>query len=114
MTPYVHSWLRAFVFTQIVEVPIYMQVLPGSRWKAATIGFGASAITHPFVWFVFPRLLPHRFVLMATAAELFAFVVEALYLCIWLKPWKALAASFVANSASLGLGLLSRRLFDVP
>ena len=102
------------MFTQLVEVPIYLQVLPGNRWKAGLVAFGASALTHPVVWFVFPRLLPHHYLGMATIAELFAVGVEALYLCVWLKPWKALAASLVANGASLGLGLLSRHLFGLP
>jgi hypothetical protein len=37
------AWLQAFVFTQIVEVPIYMRSMRCSVWAA----FGASAITHP-------------------------------------------------------------------
>lgn len=114
MTPHVYAWLRSFVFTQVVEVPIYMQVLPGNRWRAGLIAFGASALTHPVVWFVFPVLLHQSWTRVTTFAELFAVGVEALYLCVWLKPWKATAASLVANGASLGLALLSRHLFGVP
>lgn len=66
-------WLRAFAFTQIVEAPVYRRAL-GVSWIAA---LGASAITHPFVWFVFPRLGSSWLVRTATS-EIFAWLVEAL------------------------------------
>ena len=75
MTAYVGAWVRAFVFTRIIEVPIYMQGVPGPRWKAALIGFGASALTHPVVWFGFPRW-GHPCWRMVFVAEVFAVVVE--------------------------------------
>jgi hypothetical protein len=49
---YLLAWLRAFLFTQLVEMPVYLVLLPVSRARA----FAASAVTHPFVWFVFPLL----------------------------------------------------------
>ena len=45
-------WAFAFLFTQVVEIPIYMRGLRVGPVKA----FGASAITHPVVWFVIPHL----------------------------------------------------------
>ena len=45
-------WAFAFVFTQIIEVPIYMRGLRVGPLKA----FGASALTHRVVWFVIPAL----------------------------------------------------------
>jgi hypothetical protein len=113
LSHYTWMWLRAFIFTQVVEIPIYLEVLPGKRWKAGLIAFGASAITHPFVWFVFPRLIPGYWA-SVTVSEIFAVVVEAAYLTVWLKPGRATAASLVANGASFGLGLLSRHLFGAP
>jgi hypothetical protein len=102
------AWLAAFVFTQIVEIPIYRRALDGRFWVA----FGASAITHPVVWFLFP-LLPLPYLAYTAAAEVFAVVVEALYLrAFGLK--NALAWSLLANGASLSLGLLSRYLFGMP
>jgi hypothetical protein len=105
------AWLRAFVFTQLVEVPIYMRATRASL----PVAFGASALTHPIVWFVFfsPRWnasYETRFV----AAELFAWLAEAAYFrFLWKKP-RALLWSLCANAASLGLGLLSRHWFGVP
>jgi hypothetical protein len=104
-------WLRAFLFTQIVEMPIYVRGLRCS-WVAA---FGASAVTHPLVWFVFfsPRWQAD-YATKLVAAELFAWLAEAAYFrLLWRRP-RALLWSLLANAASLGLGLLSRRLFGTP
>ena len=53
------DWAEAFWFTQAFEMPVYLVALylyrPELRWYTrAVIAFGASAITHPFVWFFFP------------------------------------------------------------
>jgi len=110
-------WLSAFVFTQLVEIPIYR------RWFGASvpIAFGASAITHPIVWLVFlhwGRRLGFSFTSRAVAAELFAFVVEAVYFAVVLRPRpgfaRAFGGSLVANGASLGLGFVAQALFHWP
>ena len=102
------AWLWGFLFTQIVEIPIYAWPLRGR----VGVAFTASAITHPIVWFVFPRLI-QPYVPMVLAAELFAVVVET----VWLRRFgvrHALLWSLAANGASVGLGFLSRALFGVP
>jgi hypothetical protein len=126
-------WLLAFLFTQAVEVPIYARALAGTRWArhALLIAFGASAITHPIVWFVIPHLwsdlylallAPHpalhlartaHYVGMAILAETFAVAVEAIYLRRF-GPRRALVWSLAANGASVTLGLLSRAAFGLP
>ena len=103
------AWLLAFAFTQVVEVPIYRRALGGRT----LVAFGASALTHPIVWFVFPELPLPGYVAMVVAAETFAWLVEAA----WLRAFgleRALAWSAIANAASLGLGLASRAAFGVP
>ncbi len=117
-------WLLAFAFTQLVEVPIYRRALDGRT----LVAFGASTITHPVVWFVFPwlfaRFVPLGFApgehgqfwhywTMVAAAETFAVGVEALWLAAFGLP-RALLWSLLANASSLGLGLLSRWLFGYP
>jgi len=113
------GWLVAFVFTQIVEVPIYLWALERAhgRQKRARdlfVAFAASTITHPVVWFVFPRLFPvNAYVTMLACAEAFAVVVEA----VWLRAFgvrRALFWSLAANATSLGLGLISRALLGAP
>jgi hypothetical protein len=105
------AWLRAFLFTQLIEVPIYMRGLRCSP----LVAFGASALTHPVVWFVFfsPRW-PIGYLPKLIAAELFAWLVEGAYFRLAFGKTRAWRWSLVANAASLTLGLLSRRLFGAP
>ncbi len=104
-------WLYAFVYTQVIEMPIYRRGL-GVKWPVA---FGASALTHPIVWFVFP-LLPLPWWPMIALAEAFAVAAEALYF--WMLGsrggFRALKWSLIANGASFGLGLLSTWVFGWP
>jgi hypothetical protein len=108
--PYFHAWLWAFLFTQMVEVPIYV-VGPRVGLLAA---FGASAITHPLLWFViFPYLhLPYLW--LVVVGESFAWSVEAAYLALACRRRRAWLWSAIANGASLGAGMLSRHLFGMP
>lgn len=104
------GWAVAFFFTQLFEMPIY--------WRAARslrVGFFASAITHPIVWFVFPELmeLGVGYVPMVVLAELFAVVVEGAWLRFNGVP-RALLWSFAANGFSLSCGLALRALFGFP
>jgi len=115
-TAYLLGWVRAFLFTELVETPIYWRFGRVRWWRA----FLPSAITHPFVWFVFPLLstmLGASWTLAMIFAELFAWWVEALFLYMT-KPrvplLHAVLLSLGANAASLGLGLLSRQLTGYP
>jgi hypothetical protein len=111
MAPYVLAWLRAFVFTQLVEMPIYRRAF-GSTWLVA---FGASALTHPIVWFgVFHPRVPLGYAEKLVLAELFAWLAEAAYFRALLGPRRALAWSLVANAASALLGWGCRALFGLP
>jgi hypothetical protein len=107
----VEAWLRAFIFTQLIEVPIYARGLRCGIPAA----FGASALTHPIVWFViFHPRWQAGYGTKLIVAELFAWLAEAAYFrLVWRRP-RALLWALVANAASLGLGLLSRRLFGGP
>lgn len=114
-------WLFAFVFTQLVECPLYWSAMDDREWsnrKKLLIAFGASAITHPFVWFGFPLLWAVTGRIggywgMVAAAETFAVVVEGVYL--WrLGVRNALLWSLGANAASVTMGFVSRWLFGLP
>lgn len=101
------AWLRAFVFTQIIEVPIYRRALDGRT----AVAFGASLITHPIVWLASRPLTPLLGIWTYIAlAELFAWLVEAAYMrAFGLK--RALMWSAIANGASFGLGTVAHFLF---
>jgi hypothetical protein len=113
------AWLAAFIFTELVEVPIYWLGVPCSL----LVAFGASAITHPIVWFgFFTPLWRATYLTKAICAELFAWLAESIYLRFAARGPKgaritlprALGWSLIANTSSLGLGILSRHLFGVP
>lgn len=113
-------WLEAFLFTQAVEIPIWVVALlravrrdagPGVADRptvlhAILIAFGASAITHPIVWFGFKLLTPFiGYWPMVACAETFAVVAEALYMR-GEGVRRAYLWSVAANGASFGLGVL--------
>jgi ABC-type Co2+ transport system permease subunit len=124
MTPEIRAWLGAFAFTQAIEMPIWTYALARQRrlaadeepwplWLCVAVAFGASAVTHPVVWFVIPRWAPGGYVAMVVQAEAFAVLVEAGYTGL-LGLRRSLAWSLLANAASAGLGLLSREVFGWP
>ncbi|APR78743.1 Hypothetical protein A7982_04090 [Minicystis rosea] len=127
MSPATLAWLSAFLFTQAVEVPVYFVALGRAcstdasapiddRPARIAAAFGASLITHPIVWFVFPRLPFRSYEGMVVGAETFAIVAEGLYFALlgampirWAFLW-----SLGANLTSVTLGLTSRSLFGWP
>jgi len=121
VTNRVLAWLAAFVFTQVVEMPIWTYALrtrtkPDERmelWACIAVAFGASAFTHPIVWFVFPQIAPGSYWAQVAQCEAFAVLAEAAYMSFLGLP-SALAWSILANGASAGLGLLSRATLGFP
>ncbi len=109
-TAYVQAWLIAFVFTELVEVPIYSVGLRVGILPA----LGASAITHPLLWFVFFPHVDLSYRAKLVSSELLVFLVEAAYFAFLFRRKRALLWSALANGASLGLGMLSRSLFGIP
>lgn len=129
---YFHAWLSAFAFTQALEVPIYVVGLGRDRaggppgWPARVgLAFLASAVTHPCVWYVIPRIFyspwfdgladawpaldERRYEVFFFVAEAFAVVVEARLLraC---GLSRALLWALLANGTSAGLGFMARVL----
>lgn len=110
---YVLRWLMAFVFTELVETGIYVQAF-GDRplRERLAIGLGASAITHPAVWFVIPevcRSLGLSWWPTVAVAETFAVLVEAG----WLHAFglrRGFFWSLAANGTSFTLGLFGYAL----
>lgn len=128
---YLRLWFAAFLFTQLVEVPVYRWALGryGTRgphpFTRTVLAFAPSTLTHPVVWFVFPAHWPPAwgdYAGMVAGAEAFAVLAEALFLYALpcprlprLSPMlSALALSLLANGLSYGLGELCRASFGVP
>ena len=106
-------WAQAFLFTQLVEVPIYRMGLRCSFWRA----FGASAITHPLVWLAVVESGWHAsWTVRSACGETFAVVVEAIWFAVPVGgvgygARRGALWSLIANAASFLLGLLAYRLF---
>ena len=53
------TWIMAFSLTQVLEITaalIFWTDKKVSWLRKVSIVFGASLITHPMVWFVFPQI----------------------------------------------------------
>lgn len=110
---YLLAWIRALLLTQLVEAPIYRRSL-GLGWGRALV---PSLVTHPFVWFAFPRLgeLGVPYAAWVAVAEVTVWLAEAAMLRALTHPRtsssRALVVSLAGNGASLGLGLAADALF---
>lgn len=104
------SWLRAFLFTLAVEVPIFVLMVRGEvpAWRAALAGAAGTCVTHPALWFLWSQIIADYTLYIVTGEALVA-SIEAASFFVLARPssfWTAIAASFLANGASYGLGLL--------
>jgi hypothetical protein len=98
-------WATAFAFTQIVEIPISS---PGSIRRRSE-AFGASAITHPIVWWVCAESgWRASWTTRTVVGELFAVIVEALYFGVTYGLRRGAIWSLIANGVSFGLVLEHR------
>ena len=113
MQAYVASWAVAFAVTQAVEAPIYARAIGAPYRRAFAIGFGASLLTHPPLWFVIPRYVEWGPTTWAVS-EVAVTLVEAAWL--WTmgaadrSPTRVLGLAVIANGASILVGE-SLRLF---
>ena len=122
MSHYEQLWLIAFIKTQLIEVTTgILSLLIYSRYKRnysnilkyGAVIFIASAITHPLLWFVFPkwrRQLGMSYKEYVLYGELLIFMIEGLWYMIMLKPvqkrlFAALAISLFLNSFSYLAGV---------
>ena len=107
-------WLRSFLFTLAVEIPVYVVVSRGQvrPRKAALAGALCSCVTHPLLWFVWREFFTD-YKTYVISGELLVGVVESLIFFAVARPVtlpRAISASFLANAASYGLGHLLHKL----
>lgn len=109
--PTPHAWLIAFLATVAVEGPLVVALTRGHpmpAWRRALIAIFAQLLTHPLVWFVFPRLVGLTGRSSLALSELWAWLAEAAFYAVvlpGLSPARALAVSALANAASILVGL---------
>jgi len=104
-------WIRAFVLTALIEIPIVVALTRGTAfpaWRRAAIAFFGQIATHPAVWFIFPSIVGLSGRQATLLSELWACLAEACLYAVALpgvRPLRALGVSAIANGASYGLGL---------
>lgn len=102
----------AFLVTAAVEAPIVVALTrghPTSAWRRALMAIFAQLVTHPLVWFVFPRLVGLTGGSSLVLSELWAWLAEAAFYMVvlpGLSPARAIGTSAVANAASILVGLV--------
>ena len=121
--PKVVRWVFSFAFTLAVEVPIFIALarlfckkeIP--IWRAALAGAVGTCLTHPnlwYTWFYLMRDVWHQpYWVYIFSGELLVSVIESFTFYAIARPIRlsqAIAASFLANAASYGVGNLLRYL----
>lgn len=105
-SPLFRKWLLAFLLTQAVEVPIWqLSLRPRPLLQRLAIGFGASLLTHPLLWILWPLGLPGNYWAAVAVGETGVVLVEAIYIRLW-GVKSPLTWSLLANGASFVTGLL--------
>ncbi len=110
---YVALWQVFFALALVLELPLVALASPAGKRARSVIGaLVGNALTHPLLWFVWPRLLPHLPALLL--GEACAVVVEAgaIHFIAKVPPRQALVISAAVNLYSWAVGeALSRVLF---
>ncbi len=103
-------WLAAFAWTIAIELPVYTMTLHrhARSWqRLCGLVLAVNAVSHPVLWFVFPKLSPYWVYVLAGEACVIA--IEAAILFVAIRNLRvAIVASVAANVVStiVGLGLL--------
>lgn len=95
------SWVFAFTLTQAVEIPIWMRA--HKKPLRVVKALGASAITHPLLWWIFMPMWHGSYWSSIVVGEALVIAIEAAYARA-LGVKRPLAWSFVANVASTAVG----------
>ncbi|MBI5500517.1 MAG: hypothetical protein HY907_09750 [Deltaproteobacteria bacterium] len=109
-------WLKAFLLTLAIELPIVVPLLRAAEAGLArrvALAFFANLATHPVVWFVFPGI-PIDGYTSLVLSEIWAFITEAAFLVLVVRGLsivRASLASLIANAGSCAAGLLLVRWF---
>ena len=110
------DWLRAFLLTLAVEVPLVAWLLRRAEpqlWRGAAIAVIANLATHPLVWFGWSQAFLIGTPEYVIAAETWAVAVEAAIFAVTIRglgPRRAVLISLIANGASFAVGRVAVQL----
>ncbi len=113
---YVQAWIKAFIISLILEIPIFVVIARWPNIKRSDIGFVrpliaagiGTCITHPVLWFVLRPIIANYTVFLIIG-ELQAILIETLVFYLIVKKISllhAFIASLTANEVVCGIGFL--------
>jgi hypothetical protein len=111
------DWLRAFVLTVAVEVPVATYLLrraDSPPWRVAALVFFANLASHPLVWYVWTQVFLFGSTAFVVAAETWAIAIEAAFYAVAFRRLtlgRAVLVSIVANLASFVVGRLVMQIW---
>jgi hypothetical protein len=110
MSPLVEAWLRSHLWTQAIEVSGTVLLLRGRGipvWRRAAASGVGTLLTHPILWFVWPRIWGGYWSGI-TIGELAIIGVEAgvMRAALPISGREALSTSALVNGGSYLLGVL--------
>ncbi len=108
-------WIRAFLLTLAIEIPVFAAIgrkLIGKKkisWPRLIIAAGTGTLlTHPLLWFVWPRIISDYTTSIILGELLIALIESATFYAI-ARPIRlphAVITAFAANAASYAIGQL--------
>jgi hypothetical protein len=115
MADVLEGYLPYLALTWAIEVPLLVYLLRAdASWRRLVgVGLLCSGVTHPLLWFAWPKVVPlERYPLFVATGEALVFAVEALL--IWAlifgarrgRMGRSALASLATNAASFGVGLV--------
>ena len=112
MIDYYFAWMRAFLLTLAIELPIYWVI--GHRfakgWKTILGGLVGTGLSHPFLWFFWVRMFTtSQYRIYAGSGETIVILFEAVVFWLIARPIPlryAVVTSLLANVASVSFGIL--------
>ena len=106
---YVALWQWIFILALSLELPLVFFLARGRRGRAVLASLAANAITHPALWFLWPRLMPYG--ASVVFGELFAVGVEgAAIATLGGQRRFGFLIALAANAYSYAIGELVMRL----
>ena len=109
---YENLFLRFLLITLIVEVPIVFLIVRYKfknfdNWNIILVSIVASTLTLPYFWFIFPTLISNRIIYIYLGESIIVLVEAFIYYRLFkINLRKALVVSFLANTASVMVGLI--------
>ncbi len=102
------AWLPSFVLTLAIELPLAAALMRRDHpWKPALAAGLGTAMTHPLLWFVWPRVVSDYWLYIVTGEAGVVLLETVVYRTLIGIGWRrAFGVAALVNAASYLLGTL--------